>query len=131
MTTFLLTNNGYNYQTIDDQDDSNTRSLFPEAIQDFVTYNNDSGIQLAADEYDSTPRINFNSETELEEVGTTLSFNDEGEPIFTGVEVETEITPVVDLRVSKLIERDDIITELELPDDTEIDDSRELSFMNF
>ncbi|WP_413167914.1 Ig-like domain-containing protein [Capilliphycus salinus ALCB114379] len=123
LTTFLLTNNGDNYQTIDDQDDSDTRSLFPEAIQDFITYNNNNGIQLAADEYDSTPRINFNRETELFEEGTTLSFNDEGEPIFTGVEVETEITPVVDLRVSKLIERDDIITELELPDDTEIDDS--------
>ncbi|MFZ1030175.1 MAG: Ig-like domain-containing protein, partial [Limnoraphis robusta] len=123
LTTFLLTNNGNNYQTIEDQDDSDTRSLFPNAIQDFVTYNNESGIALAADEYGFTPRINFNGETELFEGGTTLSFNEEGEPIFTGVEVETEIIPAVDLRVSRLIERDDISAELGLPDDTEIDDS--------
>ncbi|WP_049560628.1 Ig-like domain-containing protein [Limnoraphis robusta] len=129
LTTFLLTNNGDNYQTIDDQDDSDTRSLFPEAIQDFVTYNNDSGIQLA----NLGDTINFNGETELIEEGTTLSFNNEGEPVFTGVDVETEITPVVDLRI-KLIERDDIIAELEPTDEegnpiVELDDSFEGSII--
>ncbi|MEB3282643.1 MAG: Ig-like domain-containing protein [Lyngbya sp.] len=129
LTTFLLTNNEDNYQTIDDQDNSDTTSLFPEAVQDFITYNNNNGIQLA----NVGDRINFNGETELIEEGTTLSFNNEGEPVFTGVEVQTEITPVVDLRI-KLIERDDIIAELEPTDEegnpiVELDDSFEGSII--
>jgi hypothetical protein len=114
-TTFLLTNVGNSGQAIVDQtidengNDSNPNlGFFPEAIQDFITYDNGSGILLAG----LGDAIDFDGETELFEEGTTLSFNEEGEPIFTGVDVETEITPVVDLRV-RLIERDDIIAELE------------------
>ncbi|WP_413167610.1 Ig-like domain-containing protein [Capilliphycus salinus ALCB114379] len=128
LTTFLLTNNGNDDQIIVDQtlDDNGNDSdpnlgLFPEAVRDFITYNNGSGIQLA----NLGDRIDFNGETELEE-GATLSFDEEGKPIFTGVEVATEITPVVDLRVTLIPE--DQINELEIIDElnnsiVEIDES--------
>ncbi|MEA5521669.1 Ig-like domain-containing protein [Limnoraphis robusta] len=136
-STFLLTNEGSDGEIIVDQtldengNDSDTSlGFFPEAIQDFITYD---GMRLPGTG-SAGYQIDFEGETELFEEGSniTLSFDEEGQPIFTGLDIsgrdiKTEFTPVVDLRV-RLIEPDALIAELELIDEeknpiVELDDS--------
>ncbi len=131
--TFFLTNVGNNDQIINDQDDSDTIGFFSEAIQNFIAYETmeDGGLSTVItlgsrsfDYSDDRGQINFDGETQIRNFDrdgniideyATLSFDEEGSPIFTGLNIDIEdITPVdLDLRV-RLVEKNDIITELEL-----------------
>ena len=135
-STFLLTEDGNNGQTIFDRTidankngiidaneiDSNPNlGFFPKAIQNFIYYD---GLRVA----NTGDPINFGGETALKSE-VNLSFDEEGKPIFTGGEnppefgyPEFEYIPVLDLRATRVISPDDIIAELELTDELNIND---------